>query len=450
MINKPLYASRTSSSENAFIIKKLDQEYKNDILKVRSCLPYLKSLAVGLRRGDRDCLNSTTFLRMEKIMSELCYFIFDIDKPNIEGKLQYLRGEPHPGRQQILREMKVIDIFVDLLYCPFSSGMFNLSTLTAGNPVTGLLSDVYSTMRFAIQEYRPNELYASQWLGLFMYQSIKTNGANDIQAGRTLTELIDNNKKILESRIESGIISDFIYNLATQEKDTKTVDILRAICICDGKPMIKNQKELSLQIFNNAKLVETLIYPIRRVGNEVEVQAIDLLSCWYLLSQYEPKYNELKEADSEKRLKSYEYFVASVNLCADLCMERNYLAIEALQKLYPLDCCIQILKNEDYPINLRCAFCRLVDHLWVQIYPYEVVKMPEFTKTLIDHSETTEPSIACTSQDIDRFEVVKNFCQHYLSSVFPDRNTASKVTQMSREDHKLLLVLSKPVLDLSK
>lgn len=432
------------------MIKKIEQEYKNDMLRVRSCLPFLKKLAVSLRRGDTEYLTSSIFLRMEEILSELCYFIFDIDKPTIDTKLQHLRGEAHPRRQQILREMKVIDIFVDLLYYPFSSQMFELTSLHKDKAMASCLSDVYSTLRFTIQEYRPNELYASQWLGLFMYQSIMTKGNNDIQAGRTLTELIDNNKRILESRIEEGIIRDFIYNLATQEKDTKTVDILRAICICDGKPMIKNQKELSLQIFGNSKLVDTLIYPIRRVGNEVEVQAMDLQGSWYILNQYEPKAKGSREAEVEKQMKSFLYFVASVNLCADLCMNRNYLAIDILQKIYSFDCCIQILKKEDYPVSLRCAFCRLVDHLWVQIYPFEAVRLPEFTKTLIDHSQTLEPSIACTYEEIDRFEVLKTFCQKFLSFVFPDTTTSPGPNQLPKVERQPLVTLSIPVLDLAK
>lgn len=364
---------------------------------------------------------------MEEILSELCYFLFDKNKPAIEVNLKLLKEEPVFRRQQILREMKIIDILVDILYFPFKSGLFKLTDMTTLDPMTNMLANVYTTIRFTIQEYRPNELYASQWLELFMDQAIRTNKDNDIQASRMLTELIDNNKRILESRIEKTVINQFINYLATHDRDTKTVNILRAICICDGKPMIKNQKDVSLQILGDPRIYRELIFPIRRMGNHVEVQAIDLGGKWYLMDKYKDT-----ELDSNRN-KSYNFFVSMINLCADLCMDRNYIAIDSLLKIYPLDCCIEILRSEDYPIELRTAICRLIDYLWIQVYPYEQIRLPEFSKTLIDTKESHEPSIACSTEDISRFEILKRYCQDYLERTFePDFSNSMEVVERTK------------------
>lgn len=349
---------------------------------------------------------------MEEILSELCYFLFDKSKPAIDINLKLLKEEPVARRQQILREMKIIDILIDILYHPFKSGLFKLSSMTALDPMTNMLANVYTTIRFTIQEYRPNEMYASQWLELFMDQAIRTNKDNDIQASRTLTELIDNNKRILESRIEKSVIKQFIDYLATHDRDTKTANILRAICVCDGKPMIKNQKDVSMQILSNSKIYRELVFPIRRMGNRIEVQAIDLGGKWYFVEDYKSS-----EEDSDRR-KSYKFFVSMINLCADLCMDRNYIAIDVLSQIYPLDCCIEILRSEYYPLELRSAICRLIDHLWVQVFPYEQIRLPEFSKTLIDIKERPDLSIACSSEDTSRFEPLKKYCKQYLEQTF--------------------------------
>lgn len=419
------------------MISKLDPNYIEEILQVRSCLPYLKALALSLKRGERSYLTGEAFFKMEEILSELCYFLFDKSKPAIEVNLKLLKEEPVFRRQQILREMKIIDILVDILYHPFKSNLFKLPEIRTSDTMAIMLANVYTTIRFTIQEYRPNELYASQWLELFLDQAIRTNKDNDIQASRMLTELIDNNKRILESRIEKTVINQFINYLTSHDRDTKTVNILRAICICDGKPMIKNQKDVSLQILSDPKVCKELVFPIRRMGNQIETQAIDLGGKWYLLDKYKDT-----EEDSNRN-KSYKFFVSMINLCADLCMDRNYIAIDALSKIYPLDCCIEILKSEEYPMELRSAICRLINFLWIQVYPYEQIRLPEFSKTLIDTKESTEPSIACSTEDTSRFEILKRYCQDYLERTFgPDFSNLSQVVERS--------VLSLAVLHLIK
>lgn len=41
---------------------------------------------------------------------------------------------------------------------------------------------------------------------MIIEHSLKTNGENDINSGLAMTELIDNNRKILEMRINQSII----------------------------------------------------------------------------------------------------------------------------------------------------------------------------------------------------------------------------------------------------
>ena len=52
----------------------------------------------------------------------------------------------------------------------------------------------YRLFLFSIREYRPNEMYASQWIDFMINQTIHCDPENDINAEPTLTELIDNNK----------------------------------------------------------------------------------------------------------------------------------------------------------------------------------------------------------------------------------------------------------------
>ena len=61
---------------------------------------------------------------------------------------------------------------------------------------------------------------------MFMYHTLSTNENVDLKAEATLTELIDNNKKILESRISKDTISKLINMLTGESKQAKYVKIL--------------------------------------------------------------------------------------------------------------------------------------------------------------------------------------------------------------------------------
>ena len=66
----------------------------------------------------------------------------------------------------------------------------------------------------------------------------------EIEAGETLTELIDNNRFVLENKIEKVTIDRFIEELV-KTKEIKFFFLLRALINCDGEAMVGNQSEIS-------------------------------------------------------------------------------------------------------------------------------------------------------------------------------------------------------------
>lgn len=83
-----------------------------------------------------------------------------------------------------------------------------------------------------------------------------------IGAKETLTELIDNNQRILETRIKRSTIDEFVKNLIELGGDIRYTEILRAMCICDGKPMLKNQNAVTEAILQEENIREKLILPL--------------------------------------------------------------------------------------------------------------------------------------------------------------------------------------------
>lgn len=153
---------------------------------------------------------------------------------------------------------------------------------------------------------------------------------NNICADSTLTELIDNNKRILESKIKKETIEDFIDLLCNQELNHKYVKLLRAITTCDGNAMIGNQKVISEIIFGDQKIKNKLAFPLCLNGNEVTIQLKEDQGFLSLM-----EIGKVQSTDELKRL--YEYFLEFIHLSADLCLDRNYLAIDSISEFYSLE-----------------------------------------------------------------------------------------------------------------
>lgn len=157
-----------------------------------------------------------------------------------------------------------------------------------------------------------------------------SNSENNICSDSTLTELIDNNKRILESKIKKETIEDFLDLLCNQEIHHKYVKLLRAITTCDGNAMIGNQKVISELIFGDEKINNKLVFPLNLNGKEVSIQLKEEHGFVNLM--------EISKTQSTEELKRlYEYFLEFIHLLADLCLDRNYLAIDPISECYSLE-----------------------------------------------------------------------------------------------------------------
>jgi hypothetical protein len=114
--------------------------------------------------------------------------------------------------------MKILDILCEMLFYPFMTRMVELDGIYHNLLILDIFKYCYRLIKHIIREYRPNELYGSQWLNLMMMHAMNCEDENDIEAEPTLTELIDNNTDVLENRIQQGTIIRFIDALLGDDK----------------------------------------------------------------------------------------------------------------------------------------------------------------------------------------------------------------------------------------
>jgi len=371
-----------NDNEHAFKMQKVERNEVKDILFARSALPFITYFISYFSKKRLNMLKPSMYLRMDIILCKICCFIFM--KPyrdNID--IFSFDGEPNPDRQRIMRELNFLDYLCELLSRPFDKGLFDIKVLRKNMPITRVLALTYTTIRYIIKENRPNELYCSQWLNLFLDHSLKTKGLKHIMAEKTLTELIDNNKTILTKRINKGTVNKFI-QLVSEDRVAKYIDILRVIIICNEKPLLGNQREISPLLLKDKKMRERLVYELRRYNKVIQfkinknVKDASSNDDWHELAKINKVSQGLEALGATVDI--YPYFVSLTFLLGDLCLKRNYLAIESLQKLFAFDFFYDIITSDSFPSNVRESFAYLFTSLWVDVSPMQKKRIPNHIK----------------------------------------------------------------------
>lgn len=64
----------------------------------------------------------------------------------------------------------------------------------------------------------------------------------------------------METKIEKDTIAKILEFLVKKGKNSKYINILSALCICKDKPMIKNQRELSIKILKDPLILKYFLF----------------------------------------------------------------------------------------------------------------------------------------------------------------------------------------------
>ena len=247
------------------------------MLFVRSFVKNANEIQLRIMDNKRKVLNYKYVGSLNRMLRKIIYFCVGrddlLDKfedismfahKEIEDLLfqnpdQKTPNEPISHRQAMMKDSGLLDILIHICYLPLR--LYNVALTTRTQTILTLkqtMSLTYDSIRNSIAEYRPNEFYASQWLGLFIDDTFKNNSNVLEKAEKTLKELIDNNEKILNRRIDKETSYKFVMFLA-RDPDSKHIELLNVLIICNGLPIFKNQKRLTKLILADVKLRDKIL-----------------------------------------------------------------------------------------------------------------------------------------------------------------------------------------------
>jgi hypothetical protein len=71
----------------------------------------------------------------------------------------------------------------------------------------------------------------------------------------------------------------------------------------------------------------------------------------------------------ERKIQVSEYMIAQLYLAADLCLDRNYVAIGLLEEMYSIETLFALFRSSATPPRWKAAICKLIRTLYVDREP---------------------------------------------------------------------------------
>jgi hypothetical protein len=144
-----------------------------------------------------------------ELLKGLVYWLIELDIENYQDPIK-CEGYPNKDRQKIMRETRMIDLLIDCLIYPFETKMFNYDELSSSHAITRICQLIYRVLKHSVKDNLNNKNYVAQWIDLFFKQAMVTTDKNTFYAELTITELLTNNKNLLDTQIEEPTIKALV------------------------------------------------------------------------------------------------------------------------------------------------------------------------------------------------------------------------------------------------
>ncbi|XP_054164139.1 inositol 1,4,5-trisphosphate receptor-like isoform X3 [Oppia nitens] len=436
-----------------------DLDFANDACKV------LTKIAIQLEKKQ---ITQNERKLVTQLLIEIIYFITDLENdPKRVDPFELVPTTTNRERQKLLREQNILKHLFKILQAPFTcidggEPMLHMEELsdTRYAPYKQICRLCYRVLRLSQHDYRKNQEYIANWFG-FMQKQI----GYDVLAEDTITALLHSNRKLLEQHITANEIETFV-SLVRKNRESRFLDYLSDLCI-SKKVAIPITQELICKTVLSPKNSDILI-ETRLVRTQVEVdyeiegesepfvtteEEEDIVLLW----DNSTKSKSIRElakgitsgcAEDQNIL---DYYRHQLDLFSNMCLDRQYLAINNLSSHLDIDLIHKCMSDESLPFDLRASFCRLLLHMHVDRDPQEQITPVKYARlwseiprklSIEDYDTNKQQDMSAKEAVKKKFAAIITFVEEYLCNVvshvwsFADREQNKltfEVVKLARE-----------------
>ena len=154
--------------------------------------------------------------------------------------------------------------------------------------------------------------------------------------------------------------------------DYRCLRILRKLCVINQNPFVLVQEEIFNKLYSNNNWESRYQFKTNR-ENELFVEGPSI----YLNGNQELSIKEIFDSDN---IKLQNYLLEQLSLESDLWYGRNEVCKDYFKKLYPWSWLISHLNNGSLNIELKGAFLRLLNYIYIDDAPHKFQKMERIFK----------------------------------------------------------------------